>query len=164
MGEEARAATSARMSARNPLRDPDVRARATAKIRTMGVLSRVRGGAGTGLTVPQRQLSEALGWPTEVVVPTGCLPTKGGLPTHYRLDIAHPTLKLAIEVDGNSHYVRERREQDQRRDAFLRGEGWTVLRFWNREVTDDLVACVRTVMSTTSRLKVPTPTRSPEAS
>ncbi|MGH8572339.1 MAG: DUF559 domain-containing protein, partial [Gammaproteobacteria bacterium] len=35
---------------------------------------------------------------------------------------------------------------------WLRGEGWTVLRFSNQEVMADTAACAQTAVSTTSRL------------
>jgi hypothetical protein len=152
------------MTANNPMHNPATRAKVSATLREMGHKPPVRGGNGTGPTEPQRLLAEALGWEMEVVVRPGQGRVRGGLPTHYKLDIAHPTLKIAVEIDGGSHGTLERREQDRRKEAWLRGEGWTVLRFSNQEVMADLEACARTVTSTTLRLRIPTPTRSPEAS
>ena len=40
--------------------------------------------------------------------------------------------KLIVEADGGQHA--ERTEQDQRRTAYLEGEGFTVLRFWNTDI------------------------------
>jgi very-short-patch-repair endonuclease len=39
--------------------------------------------------------------------------------------------KLIVEVDGSQHAERE--VQDERRSAFLRSDGFRVLRFWNFE-------------------------------
>lgn len=83
--------------------------------------------------------------------------TKGrrpvGAPTHYKIDIANEALKIAIEVDGQSHQSFQRREQDARKDAFLRGLGWIVLRYTNKQVTGHLADVVRMVLSTISRSK-----------
>lgn len=154
--ESGRAALSRRMTEHNPMSDPETRARQSATLRAIGHRPPVQGGNGRGLTEPQRLLSEALGWPTEVIVPTG---QRGrGLPTHFKLDIANPELMIAVEIDGGSHNSLVVRERDQRKDAFLTGAGWTVLRFSNREAMADTAACVRTVMSITLRSPVPTPT------
>ena len=76
-----------------------------------------------------------------------------GVPTHYKLDIADAANRVAIEVDGPSHSTLARKEQDARKDAFLAGSGWTVLRFSNQQVMERLEECVQTVMSTISKLK-----------
>jgi very-short-patch-repair endonuclease len=47
----------------------------------------------------------------------------------YRLDLAYPALKLAIEYDGDHHRERDRFRADIRRLNALRAAGWTVLRF-----------------------------------
>jgi hypothetical protein len=44
------------------------------------------------------------------------------------IDIAHPKLKLAIEVDGKSHGKEIQKKQDRQRDKVLRKLGWTVFR------------------------------------
>lgn len=160
--EANRAALSRAMRANNPMRNPVSRAKMSATLRRIGHQPKVRGGNGRGPTEPQRLLAEALGWPIELVVPTGAK-GRNGPPSHYKLDIAHPTMKIAVEIDGGSHCSLVRREQDQRKETWLRGEGWTVLRFSNREVMGDTAACARTVTSTTWRLAIPTPTESPEA-
>ena len=112
---------------------------------------KVLGGNGRPATQPQRMLKERLGddWALEWIVPT----KKGseGFPHHYKLDIAHPVKKVAIEVDGASHLSRKGRERDRRKDAFLRENGWQLFRFWNKAVMADLEGCAQTVMSTTSK-------------
>ncbi|MHB1593881.1 MAG: endonuclease domain-containing protein [Streptosporangiaceae bacterium] len=82
-----------------------------------------------------------------------------GLPSCYKLDLAHPAAKVAIEIDGNSHNTTLGKERDRRKQEWLTGAGWTVLRFSNREVMADTAACARTAMSTTLRLLARTPTR-----
>ncbi|MDD4928453.1 MAG: endonuclease domain-containing protein [Gallionella sp.] len=44
--------------------------------------------------------------------------------------------KLIIELDGGQHA--ESVDYDQQRDSWLRGEGYTVLRFWDNEVLGEM--------------------------
>ena len=44
--------------------------------------------------------------------------------------------KLIIEADGGQHAVY--REQDIIRDDYLKQEGYTVLRFWDNEVLNNI--------------------------
>jgi very-short-patch-repair endonuclease len=46
-----------------------------------------------------------------------------------RLDLAYPSVKLAIEYDGRDHREQERAHQDLLREAALVRLGWTILRF-----------------------------------
>jgi very-short-patch-repair endonuclease len=54
----------------------------------------------------------------------------------YVLDFYCPELKLAIEVDGDSHF--EAREYDRERQRYIESLGIRVLRFTNREVFEGL--------------------------
>src|SRR5688500_6515882 len=53
----------------------------------------------------------------------------------YVVDFACAECKVVIELDGVSHLTRTQKDKD--RTAFLEGEGWRVMRFWNNEVYDD---------------------------
>lgn len=46
-----------------------------------------------------------------------------------RLDLAYPSVKLAIEYDGEDHRDQERAHKDLLREAALVTQGWTILRF-----------------------------------
>jgi hypothetical protein len=116
-------------------------------------------GNGKGPSGPQRLLAEALGWPMEHAVRTG-MPRGSGYPPCYKMDIADPTLKVAVEVDGGSHNNKLGRQRDRKKDDFLRSLGWCVLRFSNKDVMRNLTGCVQTVESTTSRLRTTTTTSS----
>ncbi|MEQ4573773.1 MAG: DUF559 domain-containing protein [Gammaproteobacteria bacterium] len=48
----------------------------------------------------------------------------------YVVDFACLERRLVIELDGSQHLDCQ---ADSRRDAFLAGEGFAVLRFWNNE-------------------------------
>jgi very-short-patch-repair endonuclease len=52
----------------------------------------------------------------------------------FTVDFACREAKLIVELDGSQHAESAR---DLRRDAFLEQEGWTVLRIWNNEVTEN---------------------------
>ena len=50
----------------------------------------------------------------------------------YFADFASHRARLILEVDGESHGQAE--EYDAERTAFLEGEGYRVIRFWNKDV------------------------------
>lgn len=52
----------------------------------------------------------------------------------YIADFAWLSARIIVEVDGDSHETDRGRGHDRRRDAFLREEGFTVLRFDNADV------------------------------
>ena len=54
---------------------------------------------------------------------------------HYIVDFVCIEMRLVIEVDGGQHADSA---ADVRRDAWLRERGFTVLRFWNNEVMQEL--------------------------
>ncbi len=126
-------------SKNNPFRDPRTSAKAQAVLREQGY-RHLNGGNGRGASVPQKLLASRLGWPMEHAVSTK--PRPPGYPTHYKIDIAEPTLKIAIEVDGWSHLIKSIKVKDAKKDRFLRRRGWKVLRFTNQTVlnkTDKVV-------------------------
>jgi hypothetical protein len=137
----------------------EVRERVAEALQRMGHGPKELGGNGRPLSKPQAMLAEALGpeWHTEWVVPTK-MGKGSGYPPHYKIDIAHPTLLVAVEVDGASHQALARQEQDARKDELLASRGWTVLRLSNRDVIERLEECARTVAYTTWKLRARTPT------
>ena len=54
----------------------------------------------------------------------------------YFADFVSHGAKLVIELDGAQHAQRE--DYDADRTRFLQGEGYRVLRFWNRDVKENL--------------------------
>jgi very-short-patch-repair endonuclease len=50
----------------------------------------------------------------------------------FIVDFACLEKRVVIELDGGQHA--EQKEYDAERDAWLRAEGFKVLRFWNNEV------------------------------
>lgn len=156
MARTNRVHASRRMTERNPMARAEVRERVSQTLRSMGHRP-PQAGNGRGPTEPQRLLSEALGWPMEVPVATG-QPKGSGYPSVYKLDVGEPGLKIGVEVDGRSHCALARQAEDRKKQHFLSGVGWTVLRFSNEQVLTDLETCVQTVWSTTSKSMGSTPT------
>lgn len=54
----------------------------------------------------------------------------------YIADFAWLSARLIVEVDGDSHETDAGRRHDQRRNQFLKEQGFTVLRFDNSQVLD----------------------------
>jgi hypothetical protein len=66
----------------------------------------------------------------------------------YRLDLAYPEQKVAIEYDGwDTHRSRTAFDRDRRRDRILQLAGWTVLRFTSQTSDAEIVTTVRSVCS-----------------
>lgn len=104
------------------------------QIPTSKQLAALKGGNGSGLTEAQSFLLSQLGpeWVAEYPVPTE-IPRGQGFPTCYKIDIANPSRKIAIEIDGKSHRLLERKKQDAKKDKLLRKLGWMVLRYSNED-------------------------------
>lgn len=56
---------------------------------------------------------------------------------NYIVDFCISSAKLVIELDGSQHYEPDSKEYDKQRDDFLRSQGYTVLRFLNRDVNNN---------------------------
>lgn len=142
--------TAKRMRENNPTRNPETVAKIKAASKGRTFLS--RGGNGQ-LTKPQILLAELLGLPMEHVIPTaGAVGIS--LPPCYKVDLAVPHLKLAIEVDGKTHKTKKWRFLDHRKTEVLASLGWSVLRFWNEEVlqsTSEVVAKIHECMTLRSK-------------
>jgi hypothetical protein len=140
------------MRENNPTRDPVVRAKIAASSKGRTFLA--RGGNGQ-LTKQQIALAAATGFPVEFSILT--TPVKGSfpsLPHAYKVDLAIPEIRLAIEVDGKTHLSKKWRFLDARKTAVLRALGWRVLRFWNQEVDRNMLEVLKTIQSCTAlRLK-----------
>jgi hypothetical protein len=112
------------------------------RARGEGAYDHLQGGNGRPPTVPETLLHERLGnnWVWQHVMPTR-IPRGEGYPAHYKIDLAEPALRIAIEVDGESHRGEAARQRDEKKDAFLRSLGWRVLRMKNKAVIQDPDGC-----------------------
>ena len=62
----------------------------------------------------------------------------------YIVDFVAFEKRLVIEVDGGQH-AEEEKDNDMRRDEWLRSQGFRVLRFWNTEVLQNLEGVLETI-------------------
>jgi very-short-patch-repair endonuclease len=68
----------------------------------------------------------------------------GGQP--YKIDLAYPNLRIAIEADGfDPHRSRTAFDSDRERQNALIGAGWSVLRFTSRSTPPTIVSAVITL-------------------
>jgi very-short-patch-repair endonuclease len=74
----------------------------------------------------------------------------------YIVDFVCVERRLIIEIDGGQHA--EQAEYDQHRDAWLRSQGYTVLRFWNHEVMQQLENVLEQIRLTITLSPGPSPT------
>lgn len=145
---------SARMRANNPMKSKDSREKMRATILAMGHQPKVRGGNGREPTKAETMLHillSGIGFEMQHPIRTR-MPRGSGYPTTYKPDAANQTLMIAIEADGASH-CGHRLVLDAKKDKFLSGLGWTVLRFSNARILNQPASVLETVMSTISRLK-----------
>ena len=71
----------------------------------------------------------------------------------YIVDFVCLEQRLIIEIDGGQHS--EQVHYDQRRDAWLRSQGYTVLRFWNNDVMQQLEGVLEQIRLTLSPAPLP---------
>jgi very-short-patch-repair endonuclease len=66
---------------------------------------------------------------------------------NHIVDFASFRNRVVIELDGGQHNVVQGARKDSARDAFLRSEGFRVLRLWNFEVDRNLDGVMQVVLS-----------------
>ena len=78
----------------------------------------------------------------------------------YVVDFPCPERKLIVELDGGQHM--DRAGHDVERDAWLKSEGYVVLRYWNNEVManldgvlEDVARCAGVLVSPPSPQPLP---------
>jgi len=63
--------------------------------------------------------------------------------TGFIIDFAFPSLKVAIECDGEKwHSSKRARKKDRFKDYMLKREGWTIYRFTGSEIMSDISECI----------------------
>ena len=65
----------------------------------------------------------------------------------YVADFAHLASRLIVEVDGPHHELPERQMRDEERTAWLKAEGFRVIRFPERQVRNDLNTVVEQIVA-----------------
>jgi len=67
------------------------------------------------------------------------------VPFHpYIVDFVCLERFLIIELDGSQH--QEQQDYDHKRSAFLNQQGYTVLRFWNNEVIENIEGVLEKIL------------------
>lgn len=66
----------------------------------------------------------------------------------YIVDFYCPQLKLAIEIDGDSHFETGSAKQDKNRQAYIQSFGIRFLRFTNLEIYHNLENVLKTIETT----------------
>ncbi|MBN2084136.1 MAG: DUF559 domain-containing protein [Anaerolineales bacterium] len=61
----------------------------------------------------------------------------------YIVDFCAPRKKIIIELDGEPH--KSQMEYDTARSEYLNELGYSVLRFWNREVMEEIEAVLKRI-------------------
>ena len=72
----------------------------------------------------------------------------------YIVDFVCLPLRLIVEVDGGHHNA-EASAYDARRDAWLKGRGYRVLRFWNAEVFQNPDGVVEAILAAAEEAQRP---------
>ncbi len=72
----------------------------------------------------------------------------------YIVDFASFGSRIVVEIDGSQHGLPEGAQTDRERDAFLRSQGFRVLRYWNSDVDQNLEGVIENIFSV---LNTPTP-------
>jgi len=65
----------------------------------------------------------------------------------YVVDFVIQTQKLVIEVDGEHHFLPEGIRRDAKRDAWLKTEGYRIIRINTGELVDSFDGCVEEIMA-----------------
>ena len=65
----------------------------------------------------------------------------------YIIDFVCLTERLIIEVDGGQHGT----SRDEVRDAWLKSQDFTILRFWNNDVLSNIEGVLETILETVRR-------------
>jgi hypothetical protein len=138
-----------RMTKKNPMRSLESRQKMTATLRRIGHQPKVRGGNGTGPTAAEQALLRAFPQAkNNFGVSLGRWTP--GYPKCYKVDVAFPDIKLAVECDGRSHQMLSRQIQDKKKEAKLTSLGWLVLRLSNHRIllnTEETITELKSIIS-----------------
>jgi very-short-patch-repair endonuclease len=63
----------------------------------------------------------------------------------YIVDFVCHAARLVIEIDGGQHFESKQEQRDARRDTYLAGKGFRVLRFNNHDVTTNRQGVLETI-------------------
>jgi len=73
----------------------------------------------------------------------------------YIVDFACLERRVIVEVDGGQHIDQE--QYDTKRDAWLKSQGFQLLRFWNNQVLKEMDAVKDVIMNALNAVPPPKP-------
>ncbi|HEY2987092.1 MAG TPA: endonuclease domain-containing protein [Candidatus Binatia bacterium] len=73
----------------------------------------------------------------------------------YVLDFYAPRSKIAIEVDGDSHFTADAMHYDKERTAYMKEFGIEILRFTNLEIIENIEGVLLTIEAVVKRRTSP---------
>jgi very-short-patch-repair endonuclease len=68
----------------------------------------------------------------------GCSFHRQKIICNYIVDFYCPQYRVVIEVDGGQHYSQPNLDEDKKRDDYLEGHGFKVLRFTNLDILQNI--------------------------
>ncbi len=75
----------------------------------------------------------------------------------YIVDFYSPQMRLAVEIDGESHFIDGADIRDRDRQAFIESPGIYVLRFTNRDIYERLDGVIVKIAERLKLLTSPSP-------
>jgi very-short-patch-repair endonuclease len=69
----------------------------------------------------------------------------------YIVDFECRKARLIVELDGGQHNLDEHKRRDDLRDAALQGQGYSVLRFWNHDIDQNIDGVLEVIHSSLSQ-------------
>lgn len=73
----------------------------------------------------------------------------------YVLDFYAPGIKLAIEIDGPTHFTSEGIEYDEERSKYIEGFGIRILRYTNDDVYNNIDGVLQEIENTICEMTTP---------
>ena len=70
----------------------------------------------------------------------------------FILDFYAPSIKLAVELDGSTHNIKETKEYDKIRTEYLESKNINLIRFWNSEIENNLSGVLDKIKKLTEKL------------
>lgn len=135
-----RAYLSARMTAKNPMKDAESKEKMRASIIGLQKDGKIKpyGGRkyGNGKGMTPAELAFHNLFPTAIynyAIRT-YMPETSGYPGVYKTDFAWPEKKISVEIDGTSHTPLSRKQTDAKKEEFITKIGWTCFRLTNDQI------------------------------
>ena len=64
----------------------------------------------------------------------------------YIVDFASLDTRIVVELDGGQHAISPQQEHDETRGDWLEEQGFTILRFWNTDVLNNMDGVLSSIL------------------